>query len=394
MLFLKNFKIVKQNILFVLLGFIVFSSFTSTLCIDILHLPMLLPEILFIPFIFLLKDKFSSLQLDKRLFQKMLMLLTILVFWGIVYGEYEIGGILSVSRSFLYMIIAICYFNKGNNITNDDIQWFTLGSLLGWLYDSRLNFAKLLVDFDMANITYGLLLAFPLFFSIVILKKRFLLVALGLAVSLGVFVFAGLRRIIAVFLISLVVIFVIEFLGSIKRLFAALFVFLSLVLAFVAFYDQIESFVFEASPQLHTRMFVRTEQTLSGDVGSSDNVRMNNYKHLEEQGLLVMLPKGMYTNHTSENGAGIYNDMPFAALTWVLGLPLAMVLVVSLMIKTKRVYNYYKKSGYADVLPYVVSMIVMFAMLYLDGSFISYVYCAPITGMCIGKILYYSKYLA
>ena len=388
----KQFSILIQNVLFVLLGFIVFSSFDTTLCLDILHFPQLFPELLIIPFCFLLKKKFKTLRIDVHLFLRLLYVLVFLLILAIVIGKFEIIGILSIFRSFLYMIFFVCIFKNPNHIDTDDIQWLTLGSLLGWFYDSHINFTRLIVDFNMENITYGLLLAFPLFFSIVYVKKKYCLAIVGLGLSLGIFIYAGIRRIIAVFLISIIVLFVIELIGQFKKIFSIILISGILIVTYYLFSVQIESYVMEASPQLHYRMYVRTEQTMGGNSGDADKKRMNNLSEFEKQGELLFIPRGLYTNHTSEKGAGIFNDMPLAALTWVLGLPITVLLLLSLIIKTKKAFNNYIKSDNTDIVPYVVSMIVMFTMLFLDGSFLSYVYCAPITGMCIGKILFYSKY--
>ena len=381
-----------QNILFILLGFVVFSSFDTTLCLDILHFPQLLPELLIIPFCILLKKKFKSLRIDMHLFVRLLYVLVFLLILAIVVGKFEIIGILSMFRSFLYMIIFVCLFKNPNHLDTNDIQWLTLGSLLGWFYDSQINFTRLIVDFNMENITYGLLLAFPLFFSIVITKKRYLLASVGLGLSIGIFVFAGMRRIILVFLISILVIFLIEFLGNLKRIFSIFLITSALIVIYNIFSAHIESFVIEASPQLHHRMYVRTEELIKGQGGHGDKKRIDNFKSLEEQVDLLLIPKGLYTNHTSEKGAGVFNDFPFSALTWALGLPLAIVILAVLLRKTKKAFDSYKTSRNTEIVPYVVSMIVMLAMLFLDGTFLSYVYCAPITGMCIGRILYFSKY--
>ena len=379
-----------QIFLLIVLGIVVFSPFITTLCLNILSLPMVFPELLFLPFCVFLRKKIKSIQFDTRLFMILFLISLSLLVLALIIGRFQIGGVLSIYRSYLYLIIGYCAFSKQNDVNNNDILLIMFGSLLGWLYDSHENFQNLIVDFDMSNLTFGLILSIPLFLSIAIYKRNYIIFVLGLCIMSGIFVFSGIRRIIAVFLISLLVIFILQSLGNIKRIFSAVFLSFSLILILNDFLPQVENFIQDVSPQLHYRMFVRTEDSLSGNAGTADNSRASNITSFFDEGAEMFFPHGFYTNHTSENGAGVYNDMPLKGLVWIFGLPLTAFLFfyfIKLFIKT---YRNYRIHHLEDAFPYLVSFVIILIMLFLDGSFLSYSYCAPITGLCLGKLKHYA----
>lgn len=387
-----NIKRAYPYILLTVMGGIVFSPFITTLCLNILHLPMVLPEIIIIPFIFLLRNKFRSINFNRNQLVILMGCAFVLLLLAIAVGKYQIGGVFSIFRSYLYLIICYCAFSQYNEINNTDIQFVMLGSLLGWLYDSYSSFQHLIVDFDMSNLTFGMILSIPLFLAITINKRRYISMSMGILIMTGIFIFSGIRRIIAAFLASLVVIFVLQSIGNTRRLVGSILLSLMLVGAINVFLPQIESFVLDVSPQLHYRMFVRTEETLSGNAGNADASRASNITTFFDDGIETFIPHGFYTNHTSDNGAGIYNDMPLRGLTWMLGFPLTLVLLLRFVKIFNATYKNYRLRGSEESFPYLIAFSIIIMMLFLDGSFLSYSYCAPITGLCLGRLEYYSKY--
>lgn len=380
------------KVLLMAMGGLVFSPFVTTLSLNILHLPMVMPEIFILPFIYLMREKFRSLNFDKnKLGFLLICAIALLLLAGFV-GKYQMSGVFSIFRSYFYLIICYCAFSKHNDIDNNDIKYVMLGSLLGWLYDSYTNFQMLIVDFDMSNLTFGMILSIPLFLSIAIGKKQYVIMSLGMLIMTGIFICSGIRRIIAVFVVSLVVIFIMQSIANIKRLFGSLILSLLFVGAVDLFLPQIENFVLDVSPQLHYRMFVRTQDTLSGNAGNADTSRASNITSFLDDGVESFIPHGFYTNHTSDNGAGIYNDMPLRGLTWMIGLPLTIIILLRFIKVCSRAYRNYRTHNVEESFPYLIAFCIIVMMLFLDGSFLSYSYCAPITGLCLGRLEYYSKY--
>ena len=356
-----------------------------------MHLPVAAPELFILPFALILRKKFLSSKFDGNLFFILSFICFFSLMLALLLDKYAPSGIISTARSYLYLCLAYCFFKNGNSITENDILFLSLGMLLGWLYDSHQHFQRLIVDFDMGNLTFGTILSIPLFLAITIYRKRYGLLTIGLVVMILIFIFAGLRRIIAVFLISLVFCLILEVLGSIKKIISIIF--LSILLFFSGDFilPQIEDYILDVSPQLHYRMFVRSQDSLSGNMGNADQKRTANFTDLlNEDDFEVFLPHGFYTNHTSE-GAGIYNDFPLRGLIWILGLPLALLLVIYFMRLLFRAFVNYVHNGSKQAYPWIVGTFIIFVMLFLDGSFLSYSYCAPITGMCLGQLKFYSQ---
>lgn len=376
------------------MGFVVFSPFITTLSLRILHLPLAVPELFFLLFLSFQTKIFSSIRFDKQLWIKGLFCIILLFIIALAWGEYSIGGIVSVTRSYVYILFFYCIFKNNNSIDNDYIMWLSFGSLLGWYYDSSINFTRLIVDMSAENVTYGLFLAVPLFLTISFYKRKNILLAVGLGVLTMIFIYAGIRRIILVFLVSLVVISLFQIFGGSRRIFRVIFLAALLVLLYLTFMSQIESFIQDASPQLYHRMFVRTEEAIAGNASRGDMLRYHNVEDLTDITLESLIPHGFYTNHTSEgNGAaGIYNDLPVYGLIWTLGYPLALILLGKLIVAFISAVKNYAKGLSQEAMPYLVSFVIMVLLLFMDGSFIIFCYAAPITGLCLGKISYYSKH--
>lgn len=393
MTFSQKIKNIGQCIIPMCMGFVVFSPFITTLSLRILHLPLAVPELFFLLFLSFQTKKFSLIKFDKKLWQKGLFCIILLFVFSLAWGEYSIGGIVSVTRSYVYILLFYCIFKNNSSVDNDYIMWVSLGSLLGWYYDSSINFSRLIVDLSAENVTYGLFLAVPLFLTISFYKRRNILLAVGVGVMIMISIYAGIRRIILVFLVSLVVVSLFQLLGGSRRIFRVFLLAALLVLLYLTFMSQIESFILDASPQLYHRMFVRTEEALAGNATGGDMLRYHNLENLTNISLESLIPHGFYTNHTSEgNGAaGIYNDLPVSGLIWALGYPLALFLLGKLIVDFISAVKNYVKGRCQESMPFLVSFVIMLLLLFLDGSFIIFCYAAPITGLCLGKISYYSK---
>ena len=104
------FKRYKNLILFYCLGFFVFSGISSYITLQYLRLPFSMPEIIVLPFFFLLRRKLNSLRILGKdiVFAFGISLLLVLI--GIMYGQFPVFSMLSSARSWVYLMLFFLHF--------------------------------------------------------------------------------------------------------------------------------------------------------------------------------------------------------------------------------------------------------------------------------------------
>lgn len=391
-----KFQTFKNSLLFFLLGFFVFSSLSSTIVQTYLHFPISLPEMLFIPFVFLLWDKFKSIRFKGKDFVITGTILIVLLLIGLVCGEFPLYSMLATSRSWFYLLMCMFAFTRVNSITSDDLMWLAFGSVLAWFVDSLLNYRQLVTGLllDEQVITYGLLLAVPVLLATLIYRSRHLFVLICIVIISITVIFAGIRRLLVVALLSLFISVLLKVFNSKKQVFS--FFIIGLILAGLVSYSLpvIGEFVKENSPTMYYRVFERTENFLeSGSSGSSgDNSRMNHFEKFFDDFFDHTVPYGMVSSNTRDNGAGFFNDFPLYQLNWIFGWPIAFMLLIyvfRVLLLNLRKYN---RNNNEVAFVSVNCIMVMFMLLFLEGTYIEYPYATPITGVLLGRAMLNSQY--
>lgn len=385
-------KTVYNNLYFFLMGLLVFSPLSSTIAIKYWEFPLSLPELFFIPFLFFNKQKIRSVKAKTSDVALVSIVVSLLVLVGLLYGEFPLFSMLSSARSWLYLFLCIRFFSRANLITNEDLLWLAFGSMVAWLADSLLNFQKLL--FTAAShefvATYGLMLSVPIFFSVALYRRNYKLLLLGLSVIVMTMLFAGIRRLMAVFVISLFAVFVLS-LQRVKKNFSSYFILGSfLIVLFFAGMPVLRDYLYEKSPGMYYRIFTRNDEFLeSRSLNSSDQVRSQHFTDLVNNFFDYTIPRGMVSVRTSEDSStGIFNDFPLLQFFWIFGWPITICLLIyttNLFLKNLSKYRINKDE--TSMLT-VNCFIVMFTLLFLEGTFIEYPYATPITGLLFGRMLY------
>jgi len=93
----------------------------------------------------------------------------------------------------------------------------------------------------------------------------------------------------------------------------------------------------------------------------------------------------------SEKGTGIFNDYPLYELCWMFGWITTIVIMIwffNLLLQNYRKYKRYKDT---TSMISVNCLLVMFMLLFLEGTFLNYPYAAPITGVLIGRAILNAK---
>ena len=367
-------KLLKKKYIYVLIvismGFFVFSPISSMITLQYIKLPIAMPELLFVPFALLLRNKIKSISIKSRDIVVPIVLIVILLLVGIIYDIFTLVGMLSTSRSWLYLLICINVFRKRNLITSEDLMWLALGSMGGWLYSSLYNYQYLLIDTERNfAATYGAMLSIPLFFSVAMNKKKPILLYIGLSLLVGIVVFAGIRRALAVAVVSLIISF--YFSAKSKKNFILYSILtITVVFALGTVMPLLRDYTYNTSSGMYNRIFGRTELYLEGDIDSSDQGRMN---------------------RIGEKGTGIFNDYPLYQLCWMFGWPVTLFIIcyfLHILWINRRRYNKNKDS---TSMTSVNCLIVMFMLLFLEGTFLTYPYATPITGVLIGRAILNAK---
>lgn len=390
-----RFQTYKNNFLFFLLGFFVFSSLSSTIVQTYLHFPISLPEMLFVPFVFLLWNKFTSVKFKAKDFVITIGILIALLLIGIVCGEFPLYSMLATSRSWFYLLILFFAFSRNNKINSDDLMWLAFGSVLAWFVDSVVNYRQLIggVLLDEQVVTFGLMLAVPVLISTAIYKSRYLLLLVSIVVISMTVVFAGIRRLLVVALLSIFVSVLLSAFKRKKNAFSFFIIGLIVVSLFRISYPVISEYVEVNSPVMYYRVFARTESFL--EFGSSDSngdqSRMNHFDRFFDDFLDHTIPYGMVSSNTRDKLAGVFNDFPLYQLNWIFGWPTTLGMLLYFGFVLLR--NMRKFSNYNDEVAFVSanSIIVMFMLLFLEGTYIEYPYATPFTGLLLGRACLNSK---
>lgn len=392
---LKKYS-VRNDILFLLMGFFVFSSLSSTIMQDYLNFPISMPELLLIPFLFLLRKKITTIRFERTHIVITIFILFILFVLGLLYDEFPIYGMLSSTRSWFYLFVCLFAFSRPNQITNNDLMWLSLGSIIAWLMDSLMNYQKVIASaaVDEQYVTYGLLLAVPVFISLTINRSYYLLALIGFLIVASTGVFAGIRRLLVVLLLSILTTIIFSLIRKKKRIFAYTIFFILGSSIIVSTLPMIKEYVYQTSPMMYYRVFQRTENFLeTGDSGSvGDESRQNHLNNFFENLEEYILPRGMVSPKNKRGQTtGKFNDYPIYQLSWIFGWPIAFLILIYVFIVLLRNLKKYFKRNDEVAFVSVNCIMVMFMLLFLEGTYIEYPYATPITGVLLGRAMLNSR---
>lgn len=383
-------KVYKYGLL-ILMGMLCFSTLGTKIAQDYLHLPLSLPELFFIPLYIFLKKELKPIVLDKDTFFLLVILLVLLIIWSQVWGQFPIYSVLSTSRGYLYMFLFLCLFKSGRTDVNEEIiVVLCFGSIFGWFISSRMNFNAIVFE-EEALQDYGNMIAVALFMMYTILKKQWKLFFIGFVMILGICMFSGIRRVILVAALSFAIPVIMQVLSNKKSIFKQAILVGIVVLPLVAAIPIAKSAIEDISPILYYRIFEKSERSLHGESEISDDLRKENIKKFFNSPADFLMPKGMISNQTTiDKNVGIFMDFPLTALSHMFSLPIAIIIVLFFLSRSYKCYLLYKRRKIIAAGVYGAMGGIFFVLLFVEGSFLVFPFITPMTGMCLGRILYYS----
>lgn len=382
----------KERNLMILMGMCVFSSFTATLSTDIIHLPLTLPEPFLIFFLILLKKQFFPVKIDKGLFGFLVIVLAFSILLSQIVSSYSLFAVLSSARGYLYLFLFLCIYMRPNKLSLDALLYISFGTLIGWSIACVMSFQKLLANPTDPIQTYGNMIAVALFLSIAILNKRWKILIYGVILLLLISFMSGIRRVILVILMAGVISTFMYFIKSRISIFRVVLVSVLVSLPIALLIPYAEKYTEENIPILYYRLFTKTEETLRGESSKSDENRVNSFKQFQDDFASYLLPQGMVSNqYMDDPKTGIYMDFPLLALSYIFSLPVAIIIILFFLLEAYKSYLLYRKTSDPAPGVYAVMTSVMLLLLFIEGSFLVHPFTTPMTGLCLGKVIFYAR---
>ena len=383
---------VLDRVFFIMMGMIVFSSFSSTLCQSVLHFPMTLPEPFFVVFVLILRKYLLPANIDKRIFSYLLLALLSLIIISQIIGKYSFYSVLSSSRGYLYLFLFYSVFVKKNKLRLEELLYISFGSLLGWSIACIMAFGVILRSPNASIETYGNVIAVALFISITILKKKWWLFTFGIGLLIIISFMSGIRRVIPIIIVACAFSLFCYFLQSAKSKLRMIPILLLLIVPFFYIIPAIGEYAEKNTPSLYYRLFTKSEQLINGEISESDQARKLIIVNFQENLIDFMMPRGMVSNqYTNDKGTGAFMDFPFMALSYIFSFPLALLFVIYFLTKSFQCFFYYRLTLEESAGVYSISSIIMLLLLFIEGTFLVHPYTTPFTGMCLGSIAYYGR---
>lgn len=262
----------------------------------------------------------------------------------------------------------------------------SVSSIIGWALVIIMKFMGL-IPFGFMGITYGNMVAIPLCIAFsFIYKPNFIKYSIIFGIVAFLCFTAALRRLLLVSLLSLGVSFLLTFL---KKMSMSVLLAASLTIAVVVqFMPIIESYVQKQNSDIYMRVFSRTSDALSGNYHTGDEERVGNFFMIYDNIDDLLFPHGFVSKRANETSdTGVFVDSPFYELFYTYGIFLVLwgmlLFIIKYFVKVKNFFI--KETKFITV--WLTSGAILFMLLFIDSTFITYTYTSAFTGIVLGAIL-------
>lgn len=370
-------------------GIIVFSPLGSRIMMNYFDFSFSFPELLFIPFSCLLYKRIRKyFILDFVLLLKLLYLLIVLFFITIIVDTYALSAVLSSLRSYVLLVGFFSFFIKSEGIELDDLLCISIGTIIGWIISSIYGIADYLAFDSNAVAVCGNMLGIPLAIAISLLQKQYKTFFLVLLLCVCLSLVAGMRRQIFVFVESLFLVF----LFCQKRVLLKVLSIVGLfVCVFIAFFDSIGEFLKENIPVLYYRVFEKILMLFEGELQEGDERRTGHFTDFILNLDHYMFPRGFVSRNFVKDDTGKFIDFPLSELFYMIGGFGSILLLLLVLFTAYKCYVNYQLTKKNQAALMVILSIIMFSLLFIEGTFLSSSYTVPFTGYCLAQLFYYSN---
>lgn len=369
-----------------LMGILVFSPVSSLISIDVLHLPISFPELLFIPFINYFFKEWWPKKFPAKMFFGLVLLWIWLLTTSIIIGEYSLKSIFGCARTYLYIFFFLSIFYGNKHFEYIKIYTLSCGTLAGWMIDAVYRLSHLLSD--GYSMSYGPMIALPIFICFPILNSNIKRGYFNLSIAIFIGVIGLLRRVI---LIALVDYLICKIWTSFKiraQLKSFLYSCIIILIICVSGYPLFRQAIKDYNHDMYVRIIEKSESIVSGEGNEGDDGRHSMRKEFFKTIDNYWFPKGFVSKSYMIDGDGSFNDFPLKEIAHSFGL---LFIITIFLIYTLKIFNIYKKikGRKISLNNFVLCMgyLTILVLLGLEGSFITYPYQSIYTGFFLGSIL-------
>lgn len=319
------------------------------------------------------------------------MVIIFLICIAFILGEFPPFSILSTARGYFYLVLVFSIFKNKEIKDINYIYYIVFGSTIGWMILGLLQVNEIrsnIAPNQDVSVVYGNMIALALAISIVIVFKKRIHSLITFIAAIIISITVGLRRQIFVTLISYLLSYLTQISFNIKRAIALAFSISLIVFSLISLYPIAKDYTYNISPMLYYRIFVKSEQFVTGDISESDQTRMRNFTTFTNEIENYILPRGLVSKRTGEDaGTGVYIDFPLLEFFHVFGILFGVPLI---FIFTRRIvfhFNNYYNKGIRESAVSLVMFGVVIALMFLEGTFLNYAYATPVTGFVVARIM-------
>lgn len=318
-------------------------------------------------------------------------LIILLLCLGILSNNFNVYGIFSNSRNYILLLICYSVFKNNDKINLCHMLCLCMGSVFGWLIVARYQFNEFVLTQDGNGATYGGLIPLSLLIIVGIIFKRHALLLVALCMGGALVVFAAIRRQMISMAFSLLGASLIK--KGIKPLIKGL-VFLGILITIISFSWKPLSYKIQSiSPDIYVRVFYKTEnlfQVSKQFRNESDTTRFSLISQLTDPSVIFddfLLPHGFVSKQVyTDIGTGRYIDCPMLEMYYTLSFGGAVLLsILYLWHVFYHICNYFKHDVKSSAVWSILGL-NMYFLLFIDGSFISYVNFIPFTAYALVNI--------
>lgn len=371
-----------------LCGFIVFSPISSNITLDFLNLPLALPELLFLPFYFKI-SKIFNLKVNSKILVTGSVIIILLIAIAFIFNLFPFSSILSTARGYFYMLLVFSIFKNKPISDINYIFYVAFGSSVAWMILGLYSINQLITNFysEWFTVIYGNMIALSLMITIAIVYSKRYYIYITYVITLSISLTVGLRRQLLASILAYILSFFSLMQFSSKRI-VNLFILISIISISVVFvYPAAQKFIYEASPQLYMRLFLKSENILTGTTNISDESRLNSLNGFIENIDNYIIPRGFVSKRTMEDkGAGLFMDAPYIELFHTFGIIFLIPILLYFFSSLKFHYRNFYRRGIKESAVCIVMGGVIFSLLLVEGSFLNFVYTTPITGYVLARI--------
>lgn len=368
------------------MGLLAFSPFSSYLLMTLLGLSFSMPEVFLIAFVIILGKRFRTcFSLDRKILLRLLTGLIILVGISFIVDKFPAYNIIGCARIYFILLLTLAFSVKKEALPLVDICYISLGAVIGWIFCARLAINMFMIgDADMIAVCGNMLSIPALVLSSHTLpfKKSYILVFMlcGLLA-----IMTGMRRVIVVLGISLLL--YLSFTSSSIRRFIR-YISIPLILT-IFLIPYIGAYLEAEMPLLYYRIFDKSKSFLHGNFDESDEVRNDLLSNLLKD--MELLPRGLVSRDTIHHDTGGYIDFPLTEVFYTFGFFFGILFIIYIIriFLNAKTYAFRSQSYNAKLI--LSLMLVMFVLMFLEGTFLSSTYTVPYTGYILGQAFYYSK---